>query len=125
MDASAVPSELANCGGSTSRKRAGRKARPKVSTSPTRIEPIRAPRTEPMPPMTITTKARMRMLSPMPTCTAKIGPSMAPATAHRAAPTPNTSVNRSLMSTPMMVAISRLEAPARTRMPTRVFATRK
>ena len=48
---------------------------------------------------------------------------MAPATAHSAAPTANTSVNSSLTLTPIAVAISRLEAPARTRMPTRVFAT--
>src|SRR2546422_2267176 len=45
-----------------------------------------------MPPMTMTTKARMRMFSPIPTCTAKRGPSSAPATAHRPAPTPNSSV---------------------------------
>ena len=101
------------------------KARPKVSTKPTSTEPISAPRIEPMPPMTMTTKARMRMLSPMPTCTAKIGPSMAPATAHSAAPKPNTSVNSSLMLTPMAVAISRFEAPARTSMPMRVLATIK
>ncbi len=54
-----------------------------------------------------------------------IGSSMAPATAHSAAPKPNTRVNSSLMSTPMAVAISRLEAPARTRMPMRVLATMK
>ena len=78
-----------------------------------------------MPPMTITTKARMRMFSPMPTCTARMGPSIAPATAHSAAPKPNTSVNNRLMSTPMAVAISRFEAPARTSMPVRVRVTRK
>src|SRR5664279_587100 len=41
-----------------------------------------------MPPMTMTTKARMRMFSPMPTCTASSGPMRTPATAHRPAPMP-------------------------------------
>ena len=63
------------------------------------------------------------MFSPMPTCTASSGPISTPATAHRPAPMPNTTVNSRLMSTPMAVAISRLEAPARTSAPIRVFAT--
>jgi hypothetical protein len=61
-----------------------------VSTAPTSSAPTNAPRIEPIPPITITTKARIRMFSPMPTCTARIGPSMAPASAHRAAPSANT-----------------------------------
>ena len=56
-----------------------------VSTSPTRSAPTNAPRIEPMPSITITTKARMRMFSPMPTCTARSGPSIAPASAERRA----------------------------------------
>ena len=64
------------------------------------------------------------MFSPMPTCTARIGPSIAPAIAHSAAPTPNTIVKSVRMFTPIAVAISRFEAPARTSMPVRVFATR-
>lgn len=60
------------------------------------------------------------MLSPMPTCTDNSGPSMPPATAHSAAPRPNTSVNRRRTFTPMASAISRFDAPARTCMPTRV-----
>ena len=81
------------------------------------------PRTEPMPPMTITTKARIRMFSPMPTCTANNGPSMAPATAHKAAPMPNTPVNKRRMLMPMAMAISRFDAPARTQAPIRVCVT--
>src|SRR5438270_85441 len=80
-DATAGPAALASCGGRKTPKKSGRKARPLVSTTPTRSEPTNAPRIEPMPPMTITTKARMRMFSPMPTCTARIGPSIEPAKA--------------------------------------------
>ena len=63
------------------------------------------------------------MFSPMPTCTASSGPISTPATAHRPAPMPKTTVKSRLMSTPMAVAISRFEAPARTSAPIRVFVT--
>ncbi len=98
----------------------GTKVRPAVSTTPTNIAPKNAPRIEPMPPMTMTTNAKIKILSPMPTCTANKGPSMPPAMAHRAAPTPNTAVNKRVTLLPMAKAISRLAAPARTCMPTRV-----
>ena len=48
------------------RNRSGRKARPSVSTMPTKIAARNAPRIEPMPPMTMMTKARIRMFSPIP-----------------------------------------------------------
>ena len=59
----------------------------------------------------------------MPTCTASKGPSMAPATAHMAAPKPNTRVNKRWMLMPMAMAMSRLDAPARTHAPMRVWVT--
>ena len=37
------------------------------------IAATKAPRIEPMPPMMMTTKARIRMFSPMPICTVRIG----------------------------------------------------
>ena len=40
---------------------------------PTMIAATNAPRIEPMPPMMMTTKARIRMFSPMPICTVRIG----------------------------------------------------
>src|SRR5262249_7647864 len=124
-EAIAGPAALATRGWKKRPKTSGRKARPIVSTSPTSTAPTSAPRIEPMPPMTMTTKARIRMFSPIPTCTASSGPSSAPATAHSPAPTPKSSVNSRRMSTPIASAISRFEAPARTSMPTRVRATRK
>src|SRR3569833_1528630 len=59
----------------TCRSRLGRKARPSVSIMPTKIAARNAPRIEPMPPITMMTKARMRMFSPMPICTVRIGAS--------------------------------------------------
>ena len=50
-------------------QRSGRNARPMVSIRPTMMAATNAPRIEPMPPMMITTKARIRMFSPMPICT--------------------------------------------------------
>ena len=61
----------------------------------------------------------------MPTCTAKIGPSIAPASAQSAAPSANTMVKSRRMFTPMATAISRFEAPARTSMPTLVLVTNR
>src|SRR5205809_395939 len=43
---------------------------------PTRRAATKAPRIEPMPPITMTTKAEMRTLSPIPDSTVKIGPAM-------------------------------------------------
>ena len=79
-----------------------------------------APRMEPMPPMTMTTKVRMRMDSPMPDSTARMGPALTPARPASSAPSPKTRVYRSLMFTPRAPIISRLNAPARMRMPKRV-----
>ncbi len=47
--------------------------RPSVSVSPTSSAPTSAPLIEPIPPMTMTTKARISTGSPMPTCTDWIG----------------------------------------------------
>ena len=44
----------------------GKKARPAVSTKPTSSAPTKAPRIEPMPPITIHTSTRIRICSPMP-----------------------------------------------------------
>ena len=59
---------------------------------PTRREPTRAPRIEPIPPMTMTTKVRIRICSPMPTWTETSGPAIAPAKPARTAPAANSSV---------------------------------
>ncbi|MNI70752.1 hypothetical protein D3C73_1265820 [compost metagenome] len=63
------------------------------------------------------------MSSPMPNCTAVIGPSSAPATAASIAPSTNTPRNNSGTRTPISVAICRLDAPARTSTPARVRVT--
>ena len=63
-----------------------------VSIRPTMIAATNAPRIEPMPPMMMTTKARIRMFSPMPICTVRIGACIRPAKPASAAPSPNTSV---------------------------------
>ena len=70
----------------------GKNIPPRVSVRPTRILPIRAPFTEPMPPITITTKARMSTGSPIPTSTDCIAPTNAPARPANAAPRANTKV---------------------------------
>jgi hypothetical protein len=53
---------------------------------------MKAPRIEPMPPMMITTKARIKMFSPMPICTVRIGACINPASPASAAPRPKTRV---------------------------------
>ena len=45
----------------------GSRTRPNVSTMPTSKDAMNAPRTEPMPPITVTTSDRMRIGSPIPT----------------------------------------------------------
>ena len=75
-----------------------------------------------MPPSTVTTSARIRIGSPMPTCTAVSGAVIMPAKPASAAPTPNTTVNTRGTSTPSAIAMLRSLAPARTHMPARVCA---
>ena len=123
MAASVGPTLDATAGENTWRSSMGRKARPAVSTMPTSKAPTKAPRIEPMPPMTIQTSTRIRISSPMPTCTEVIGPSSAPATAASMAPSANTPRNNSGTRTPISVAICRLDAPARTSTPARVRVT--
>ena len=99
--------------------------RPSVSMTPTSTAATKAPRIEPMPPMTITTKARIRIWSPMPGSTDRIGATIAPAKPASMAPKPNTIMNSRLMSTPSAETIGALVAPARTSMPTRVAVTNR
>ncbi len=73
-----------------------------------------------MPPITITTKARISTGSPMPTCTDWIVPTSAPASPASAAPSAKTSVYSRSISTPSAAIISRSASPARIRMPSRV-----
>ena len=68
----------------------GAKERPSVSTRPTSSAATKAPRIEPMPPITMTTKARISTLSPMPGSTERIGATIAPAKPASMAPKPNT-----------------------------------
>ena len=97
--------------------------RPSVSTSPMISAARNAPRIEPMPPITITTKARIRIVSPMPGSTERIGAIMMPAKPASMVPKPNTIMNRRRMLTPSADTIAALVAPARTSMPTRVWLT--
>src|SRR6056297_1348462 len=92
IDASEAPTVVAADGSITRPNRTGSKERPSVSVRPTRIAPINAPLIEPIPPITITTKARIRTGSPMPTCTVWIAPISAPANPASAAPSAKTSV---------------------------------
>src|SRR3546814_5103119 len=79
-----------------------------------------APLMDPIPPMTTTTKQMIRMLFPMPGYTDEMGAAMAPARAANATPMANTMRYRRLMSMPKELIISRLLAPARIIMPSRV-----
>jgi len=117
------PAVEAAAGLNTIRSKSGKNARPSVSIKPTKIAATIAPRIEPMPPMTVMTKARIRMFSPIPICTVRIGACISPARPASAAPSPNTSVYSSLMFTPSAPTISRLLAPARINIPMRVRMT--
>ena len=92
MDAIDDPIEFAAAASMKVPKNAGSSTRPSVSVSPTRSAPTKAPLIEPMPPMTMTTKARISTGSPMPTCTDWIAPTSAPASPASAAPSAKTSV---------------------------------
>ena len=107
----------------TRRRMSTENDRPSVSTRPMSRAARKAPRIEPMPPMTMTTKARMRMVSPIPGSTDRMGAIMMPAKPASIAPKPNTIKNRRRMSTPRADTIAALVAPARTSMPIRVWAT--
>ncbi len=92
MEASADPTPVARDGSITVPKAAGSRNLPSVSVMPTRSAPTSAPRIEPMPPITITTKARISTGSPIPTCTDWSVPTSAPASPASAAPSAKTSV---------------------------------
>ncbi len=94
-----------------------------MSTRPIRSAETNAPRIEPMPPMTITTKARMRIWSPMPGSTERIGATMMPAKPASIAPKPKTSMKSRRMSTPSAETMPGCVEPARTSMPARVWLT--
>ena len=87
---------------------------------PTKSAPTNAPRTEPMPPITITTKVKISILSPIPASTARIGPAITPAKPASRVPSPKTKVYKSRILMPKAPAISLLLAPARICMPIRV-----
>ena len=92
MDASDAPADCAVAGSVNSLNSSGRKMPPSVLVSPTSSAPTNAPLIDPMPPMTMTTKARISTGSPMPTCTDWMVPTSAPASPARAAPNAKTSV---------------------------------
>ncbi len=98
----------------------GNRTLPKVSAIPTRSAPRKAPLIDPIPPMTTTTKERMRMLSPMPGYTVVSGAASIPARPASAVPALKTTENTRRTSMPSASTISAFEAPARTRMPKRV-----
>ena len=87
---------------------------------PMSSDPTSAPRTDPTPPTTITTKVVMRMRSPMPIWMARSGAAMTPAKPHSSAPREKIRVKRRWTFTPSASTISPSSAPARTSMPTRV-----
>ena len=63
-----------------------------MSRTPIKSAPINAPLIEPIPPITITTKANINTGSPIPTSTDWMAPINAPANPARAAPIANTIV---------------------------------
>ena len=69
MDASPALSASASAPCMTRCSSPGTTLRIAVSMTPTSSAPTNAPRTEPTPPMTITTKVEIRICSPIPTCT--------------------------------------------------------
>ncbi|MNU02096.1 hypothetical protein D3C72_2457020 [compost metagenome] len=64
---------------------------PKVSANPTSIAARKAPRIDPMPPITTTTKQMMSTPLPMPGYTDDTGAAIMPASAASATPAANTS----------------------------------
>ena len=91
-----------------------------MSVKPISSAASRAPQTEPMPPITTTTKHRISTWLPMPGNTDDTGAASIPPSAASATPKANTKRNSSRMSMPRPSAISRLLVPARMRMPSRV-----
>ena len=73
-------------------KMSGRKERPTVSIKPTIKAATNAPRIEPTPPITITTKVIIHIPSPIPISTVIIGPAIKPAKPASTAPSPKTTV---------------------------------
>ena len=63
-----------------------------MSVTPTKIEPTKAPFIDPMPPITITTKAKIKIGYPIPTSTDCMAPIIAPESPARAAPKAKTTV---------------------------------
>ena len=68
---------------------AGSVDRPTISNTPTKMDATKAPRIDPMPPITMTTKARISMSSPMPDSTDMRGAAIKPANPAKNAPMPN------------------------------------
>ena len=86
------PIAVASAGSIKTLSKSGKKTRPKVSVTPTKIDPIKAPLIDPIPPMTITTKAKIKIGSPIPTSTDCMAPIIAPDNPARAAPNAKTTV---------------------------------
>ena len=121
MDANAGPAVSAMSDGAIFNKRSGKKDRPTTSNTPTRIDATSAPRIEPMPPITMTTNARISISSPMPDSTERIGPAIRPARPARKAPMPKMIVYKRRMLTPNARIIGPLLAPARISIPVLVL----
>ena len=78
-----------------------------------------------MPPITTTTKLMISTCPPMFGYTEDTGAAIIPASTASATPAANTTRYRNLMLTPIAWTISRLLAPARIIMPSRVRASTK
>ena len=78
-----------------------------------------------MPPITMTIITRIKMGSPMPGCTDKIGLLIKPAKPASAPPSENTRALSKRMFTPKAATMVGLSEPARINMPTRVLAINK
>ncbi len=98
----------------------GRTRMPKAFSTPIRIAARSAPHTEPIPPMTTTTKASTITVVSMTVVTATRGTWSAPASPARNEPSTNTEVNRRDWSTPSAATISRSWVAARMSTPHRV-----
>ena len=88
-----------------------------MSINPTKMAAMKAPFTEPIPPIIMTTNATIMISFPMPILASVIGDIIIPASPAIAAPAPNTNVNKVLISIPRAPIIVLLEAPARISMP--------
>lgn len=104
---------------------AGSVDRPTTSNTPTKMDATKAPRIDPIPPMTITTKAKINMSSPMPDSTEMRGAAIRPASPAKNAPMPKIIVYSKRILTPKARTMGPLLAPARMSIPVRVLEMNK